>query len=111
MAKKKSPPDVEETPAELPEPVPPDVPDPDADPLPDVLDDPDGTPPELVPPPAPESSDAVPQFAASEWTPPENCIVSDDPEGTRLYKIRVGGSYYRHVSEAPDGRWVYELDQ
>jgi hypothetical protein len=98
MAKKKSPPDIDDVdlPAELPETEP--SSEPSDEPLPDVLDDPEGTPP------------SAPVEAAPEWAPPANCIVSDDPEGTRLYKIRVGGHYYRHVSDAPDGRWVYELD-
>ena len=60
----------------------------------------DETPAEL---PEPEPAPA----AAPEWTPPANCIVSDET----TYKIRVDGQLYRHVGEAPDGRWVYELDR
>ena len=102
MAKKKSPPDIDvnETPAELP----------DADDRApgEVVDVNVGAPAwppgdtgmgEPTPPPAIESQSVA-------WTPPAHCIVTDDT----TYKIRVDGQNYRHVSEAPDGRWVYELD-
>ncbi len=92
--------EIADTPAELPEP----------DPLPEPGP---AAPAEPVPPPAPESSAPEPEpveAAPPVWVLPPNCIVSDDPEGTRLYKVRVDGQQYRHVSEAPDGRWVYELD-
>lgn len=37
------------------------------------------------------------------WRPPEGHIVSDE----RTYILWVDGVRYEHVSEAPDGRWVY----
>jgi hypothetical protein len=37
------------------------------------------------------------------WAPPEGQIISDE----RAFRIRHDGVVYEHVSEAPDGRWVY----
>jgi hypothetical protein len=44
------------------------------------------------------------------WEPPEGHIVSDEPEGSRTYYLRVDGQRYVHVGEAPDGRWIYRAD-
>jgi hypothetical protein len=55
----------------------------------------------------PESPKPSPPDA---WQPPAGCIVSDAPEGERTYHLRVGGVRYVHVSDAPDGRWVYQPD-
>ena len=42
---------------------------------------------------------------AAAWTPPEGHIVGAVRGG---YFVYVGSQRYEHVSEAPDGRWVYK---
>lgn len=49
----------------------------------------------------PESPKPSPPDA---WTPPEGCIVRDE----RTFILWVEDVRYEHVSEAPDGRWVYQ---
>lgn len=44
-----------------------------------------------------------PQDVETPWEPPEGGVVTED----RNYIIWVDGVRYEHVSEAPDGRWVY----
>jgi len=39
-----------------------------------------------------------------EWQPPAGHVVTDD----KTLFILIGGARYEHVSEAPDGRWVYK---
>lgn len=41
---------------------------------------------------------------APEWQPPNGCLVSD----ARNFTLWLDGVRYEHVSEAPDGRWVYQ---
>jgi hypothetical protein len=43
------------------------------------------------------------ELAADTWDVPEGCIVSE----AKSYTLWVDGTRYEHVSEAPDGRWVY----
>lgn len=38
------------------------------------------------------------------WTPPKGYIVRDGKD----YLVTENGVSYHHVSEAPDGRWVYQ---
>ena len=42
---------------------------------------------------------------AAVWTPPEGCVVGAAAGG---YYLWIGKQRYEHVSEAPDGRWVYK---
>lgn len=55
-------------------------------------------PPEPVPEPIPPPPPAPPA-----WEPPEGCLVR--PASGLL--IKVDGVRYEHVSEAPNGDWVY----
>lgn len=52
---------------------------------------------------APVAPEPAVEVASAEWAPPEGCLVLDD----RTYFAYVNGVRYEHVSEAPDGRWVY----
>lgn len=53
----------------------------------------------------PKKPPAPPEEAAPvvEWEPPEGYLVTNDD----TFIIWVNGTRYEHVSEAPDGRWVY----
>lgn len=46
---------------------------------------------------------AAPVPDSADWCPPAGYLVSDE----RTFRIRVEGVLFEHVSEAPDGRWVY----
>lgn len=52
------------------------------------------------------NTEPEPETTAPAWEPSPGEIVSDERE----YHIRVSGKRYVHVSEAPDGRWVYRAD-
>lgn len=41
--------------------------------------------------------------AAQVWAPPDGDLVAN----SRARYVWVGTDRYEHVSEAPDGRWVY----
>ncbi len=50
----------------------------------------------------PVSAEA-PAEPEAPWVPPAGCIVTNDT----TYIVWIDGTRYEHVSEAPDGRWVY----
>ena len=65
--------------------------------------DPQG--PSLAPPAPPHEPQATGVVEpAATWSPPGGHIVTDDKD----YIVWVGNQRYEHVSEAPDGRWVYK---
>jgi hypothetical protein len=59
--------------------------------------------------------DAAAPEAETAPAPPVGSVVledvgdalPDDGYDAHDYRIRVGGVYYDHVGDAPDGRWIY----